>query len=409
MRNRLAILMALGMASAAPALAQLGVPPLGGTVGNVLGTVDRTLDPLEQTSQRAVTGATGLAERRLSRLSELVHRNRDSIEFDDAGEPARKGELLLLDPGDADIAAAQAAGFTLLGRETLGELGIGVARLGVPERMPLARAQAELRKLLPQANIAADSIHLPAGGSVTAARGRGATSAPTIDTPVGLIDGGVGPAIEVGPIRGFVAGASRASDHGSATASLLRGAGVRRIAVADVYGADPAGGNALAISRALDWLIGLRTRVISISLVGPNNPLLAQAIAAARRRGALVVAAVGNDGPAAPPTYPASYPGVIAVTGVDGRNRALTEAGRALHLDYAAPGADMVAANAAGRWVRIRGTSYAAPLVAARAAAVLSSDGAIAALDREAVDLGRKGADSTYGRGLLCDSCRRSR
>lgn len=184
---------------------------------------------------------------------------------------------------------------------------------------------------------------------------------------------------------------------------------MRRIAVADVYGADPAGGNALAISRALDWLIGLRTRVISISLVGPNNPLLAQAIAAARRRGTLVVAAVGNDGPAAPPTYPASYPGVIAVTGVDGRNRALIEAGRALHLDYAAPGADMVAANAAGRWVRVRGTSYAAPLVAARAAAVLSSDGAIAALDREAVDLGRKGADSTYGRGLLCGSCRRSR
>lgn len=409
MRNRLAILMALGMASAAPAPAQLGVPPLGGTVGDVLDTVDRTLDPLEQTTQRAVTGATRLAERRLSRLSELVQRNRDSIEFDDAGEPARKGELLLLDPGDADIATAQAAGFTLLGRETLGELGIGVARLGVPERMPLARAQAELRKLLPQANITADSIHLPAGGSSATAGGRGAASAPTIDTPVGLVDGGVAPAIGVGPIRGFVAGAPRASDHGSATASLLRGAGVRRIAVADVYGTDPAGGNALAISRALDWLIGQRTRVISISLVGPNNPLLGQAIAAARRRGALVVAAVGNDGPAAPPTYPASYPGVIAVTGVDGRNRALIEAGRALHLDYAAPGADMVAANAAGRWVRVRGTSYAAPLVAARAAAVLSSDGAIAALDREAVDLGRKGADSTYGRGLLCGSCRRSR
>jgi hypothetical protein len=409
MRNRLAILTALGALIAVPAFAQLGVPPLGGTVGNVLGSVDRTLDPLERTAQGVVTSAARLAEQRVSRLSELVRRNRDSIEFDDAGAPARKGELLLLDPAEADIAVAQGAGFTLLGRETLAELGIGVARLGVPGRMPLSRAEARLHSLLPQASITADNIHLPAGGSASATQARGPSGIAAIDTQVGLIDGGVGPATAVGPIRGFVAGAPRASDHGSATASLLKGAGVRRIAVADVYGADPAGGNALSISRAIDWLIALRTRVISISLVGPNNPLLGQAIAAARRRGAVIVAAVGNDGPAAPPAYPASYPGVIAVTGVDGSNRALIEAGRASHLDYAAPGADMVAANAAGRWVRVRGTSYASPLVAARAAAVISGDGVTAALDREAVDLGRKGADSTYGRGLLCGSCRRAR
>ncbi|WP_373289620.1 hypothetical protein [Sphingopyxis bauzanensis] len=33
----------------------------------------------------------------------------------------------------------------------------------------------------------------------------------------------------------------------------------------------------------------------------------------------LIVAAVGNDGPAAPPAYPACYRGVLAVTGVDAR------------------------------------------------------------------------------------------
>ena len=82
-----------------------------------------------------------------------------------------------------------------------------------------------------------------------------------------------------------------------------------------------------------------------------------------------MVAAVGNDGPAAPPAYPASYPGVLAVTGVDGRNRALIEAGRALHLDYAAPAADMRAVNAKGKWIKVRGTSFAVPFVAARAAA----------------------------------------
>lgn len=380
-------------------------------MGDVLGTVDRTLEPLEQTSQ-LTTDATKLAEQRVSRLSELVRRNRDSIEFDNAGEPARKGELLLLDPAHTDLMAAQDAGFTLLGRETLDELDIGVARLGVPKGMSLVRAEQALYKLLPQANIATDSIHLPAGGSASAGAEKSPSVMPGIATQVGLIDGGVGPATAAGPVRGFVQGAPRASDHGSAAASLLRSAGVRNIAAADVYGADPTGGNALAISRAVNWLISLRVRVICISLVGPNNPLLGQAIAAARRRGVLVVAPVGNDGPAAPPAYPASYPGVIAVTGVDGRNRALIEAGKALHLDYAGPGADMVAANAEGKWIRVRGTSYAAPLVAARVAATLANDNVTsitAALDREAIDLGRKGPDMLYGRGLLCGSCRRSK
>ena len=178
--------------------------------------------------------------------------------------------------------------------------------------------------------------------------------------------------------------------------------------MADIYGTDPAGGNALALVRALDWLTGGGARVISISLGGPNNTAVARAIAAAQRKGVVIVAAVGNDGPAAPPAYPASYPGVVAVTGVDGRGRALIEAGRAAHLDYAAPGADIAARNRSGKWARVRGTSYATPLVAARVAAALARGGNWrAALDREAEDLGPRGTDAQYGRGLLCRGCAR--
>src|SRR6185503_9552733 len=115
-------------------------------------------------------------------------------------------------------------------------------------------------------------------------------------------------------MRGFATGAPVASQHGSAVASLLAGAGVTDLRVADIYGTDPAGGNALALIRALDWLTGGGAKVISISLAGPNNSAVAKAIAAAQRRGVVIVAAVGNDGPAAPPAYPASYPGVVAVT-----------------------------------------------------------------------------------------------
>jgi hypothetical protein len=180
------------------------------------------------------------------------------------------------------------------------------------------------------------------------------------------------------------------------------------VLAADVFGNDPAGGNALAIVQALDWLAGSGARVISISLVGPRNAALQTAIEAVRRKGMVVVAPVGNDGPAAPPAYPASYPGVLAITGVDGNDRALIEAGRALHLDYAAPGADIRGRNKDGTWTRLRGTSYAVPLVAARAAAALEHGGPWEAeLDREAVDLGPKGPDAQYGRGLLCRGCGR--
>ena len=138
----------------------------------------------------------------------------------------------------------------------------------------------------------------------------------------------------------------------------------------------------------------------------PSARALLRDSAAAQARGVLIVAAVGNDGPAAPPAFPASYPGVVAVTGVDGRNRPLIEAGRASHLDYAAPGADMLAASADGRAAKVRGTSFAAPLVAGLA---FRAGGVTRALDAQAQDLGKKGADALFGRGLLCGACRNIR
>jgi hypothetical protein len=223
---------------------------------------------------------------------------------------------------------------------------------------------------------------------------------------VGVIDGGIAGSSRLVLQKGFATGAPKASDHASAIASLLTGAGTARIVGADVYGSDPAGGNALSIARALAWMKQEQVPVVSISLVGPANPLLARAVASARASGMVVVAAVGNDGAAAPPGYPASYPGVIAVTGVDGAGRALIEAGRATHLDYAAPGADMSAMVPGKGRVTLRGTSFAAPLAASRiaarrAAGATGASAALAAADAEALNPSRR-----TGRGILCNICR---
>jgi hypothetical protein len=405
---RIAIMAALGafLALGAPAAAQLALPQV--SVPAVDGIVRPATGMLGDIAAPVVASARMLAQARLERIDALVRRNREAIEFDLLGQPARRGELLLTDPTPDEIARAEARGFRLIAQEPIDGLELSVARLQIPRGISLGQAEKQLEAELPGAEIGADLLHFQAGGS-SGSRGAGAAPAgPDIATPVGIIDGAPGSQTAVREARGFAKGAPLPSNHGSAVASLLLQAGARNLRVADIYGADPAGGNALALARGLGWLVAQGSKVVTISLVGPRSPLVARAVAAAQHRGVAIVAAVGNDGPAAPPSFPASYPGVIAVTAVDGRNRPLIEAGRAAHLDYAAPGADMLAVDARGRSVRVRGTSYAAPLVAARLAAAWGPrDAAVARLDREARDLGTRGADAAFGRGLVCETCRR--
>ncbi|MBF9153104.1 S8 family serine peptidase [Novosphingobium jiangmenense] len=407
--KRLALSALLLCTVASPLAAQLALPPLREGIGRTLEGVGATLPPPGETLDGLSATVRTLAQARLERIERIARANRTAIDRDASGDLARRGELLMLDPSAAAIATAAQAGFEILSKERLDNCDMTVVRFGVPEGMSLAKAQALLQAQLPDATISADTLNF-ASGQASAARSvkvPAGSAMPAIDMAVGVIDGGAAGADEA---RGFAKGAPRAGDHGTAVVSLLRYAGVRRVVVADVYGSDPAGGNALAVARALDWLLTREIRVASISLVGPANPVLAKAIMAAQRKGMVIVAAVGNDGPAAPPVFPASYSGVIAVTAVDGRNRPLIEAGRALHLDYAAPGADLYASNAAGRRVKVRGTSFATPLVASRAALALARGGEVKArLDGEAIDLGPRGADRTFGRGLLCTLCRPGR
>jgi hypothetical protein len=111
-----------------------------------------------------------------------------------------------------------------------------------------------------------------------------------------------------------------------------------------------------------------RVPVVNLSLVGPPNTLLENVTRAMVARGYLLVAAVGNDGPAAKPLYPAAYPGVIGVTGVDERRRVLLEACRGPQVDFAAPGSAMVAA---GPEPRRRGASPLQRRISAAAAATI--------------------------------------
>ena len=69
-----------------------------------------------------------------------------------------------------------------------------------------------------------------------------------------------------------------------------------------------------------------------------------------------------------------AYPGVVGVTAVDARLKVLIEAARGPQVMFAAPGADLATAASGGNGYQgARGTSFAAPLVAALLATQLAT------------------------------------
>jgi len=127
----------------------------------------------------------------------------------------------------------------------------------------------------------------------------------------------------------------------------------------------------LRIVKALDWAVAHGARVVNMSFAGPHDPTLDAPIAAAFRKGVVLVAAAGNQGPASPPQYPAAYPQVIAVTATDADDRLFDHAGRGSHIAVAAPGVDVLAPVPDGAVDFVTGTSVAAAHVSGIAALLI--------------------------------------
>ncbi len=210
------------------------------------------------------------------------------------------------------------------------------------------------------------------------------------------------------------------SSHGTAVASLLVGrdaafagsAPGALLYAADIYCGQPAAAAAETIAQALAWMARERVAVVNISVVGPANRLLERAIETMNRQGHLIVAAVGNDGPAAPALYPAAYPGVVGVTAVTPARRVLPEAAQGAQVMFAAPGADLAVARGNGSYAVARGTSFAAPLVAGLLAESMrqpnpaAAQAALRQLSDGAIDLGAPGRDPVFGIGLVGEHTR---
>lgn len=332
-----------------------------------------------------------------------------AVEMDEDGYEVVAGEVLALLTDPRKLDELRALGLTVAVRDELPGLGLNLVSIKV---LP-GQAASLLSKLKGAASSAVFARnHLFAAGSIEENRStRRSTS--RRDRPrqgvVGLIDGGVTSSSLDGKVSvrssRFGGQLPSATQHGSAVAAVLADAGVKSLFAADIFSGRRATSSALI--RALDWMAQNKVPVINISLAGPPNDIVRQAVTVLASRGHMIVAAVGNGGPAAPPLYPAAYPEVVAVTAVDRSGAVYRRANRGPHVQFSAEGVGISVAQASGTSTLVSGTSFAAPIVSASIARLLTRpdrhlrERALAATVRKARDLGPKGRDPIYGFGLI--------
>ena len=346
-----------------------------------------------------------LALTRQAQVNALLRAEPRSVTLDPRGAPVLRGEFLALGLSAAQRAAVQADGFAADSQASAdAALGLDLVILRDTRGRSEAQALRALQQAAPGARFAYQHLYLPAGGSgdgiLESAAPPGSGSLPH---RVGLVDGGVDPAApalaraRIEPY-GCQAAVSR---HGTAVATRLVDGDPDTLYAANLWCGGVVGGETSGLVAALAWMAREGVPVINISLVGPDNPVLARAVQVMIASGHVLVAAVGNDGPAAPPLFPAAYPGVIGVSGVDAHDRVLPESASGSQVAFCASGV-------IGRGHdTMRGTSFASPIVARRAAQLLDAPqpGAAAQvlqrLAAEARALGSSGRDARCGFGLL--------
>ena len=206
--------------------------------------------------------------------------------------------------------------------------------------------------------------------------------------------------------------------HGTAIAGIIRAHGaVEGVApeakLLDVRVFEPeAGGTGtvattLALLRGLQWSTDTHARIVNLSLAGPRDALVGEAIAALVAKEIVVVAAAGNEGASAPNAYPAAFANVIAVTATDSGDALYTAANHGSYIALAAPGVDVLAPALFEAYQMNSGTSFAAAHVSGVIALMLERDPKLtnqkirAALQSGAKDLGPPGTDDQFGAGRV--------
>lgn len=387
----------------------------------------------------------GLATRRTARgvikVTRHVGRRARRIATAVVVRPARQvlrvaGEVVAVGIGQDELARLKSLGYVVKRRSNSNVLGKSVTRFEIPKASTLDKAKQEIRGIAPSSATVSNALYYRM--ALTSYKPSGepcgsrcevfeltkwqptASACLAKNTTIGVIDTRIdtahpsilGANVTVRTTRATDRQPS-SSDHGTGVVSLLvgrQGSEVHGISQeAKIFAVDAFHSNGdhdaadvYDLVLAIELLIEQGVKVINLSISGPANPILKQAIDHALDMGITIVAAAGK-----PETnalgYPGRYPGVVAVSSVNGRLLPSHLSLRGKHIAFAAPGVGLTVAGADNATIKVDGTSFAAPFVAAAFAMTpgeTHKDRELI-LRRSAKDLGAPGKDPIYGWGLI--------
>jgi type VII secretion-associated serine protease mycosin len=201
------------------------------------------------------------------------------------------------------------------------------------------------------------------------------------------------------------------ADNGVGIAGAAPGVHILPVRVLDAGGS----GSMSTVAAGIIWAADHGARVINLSLGGDSDSVgVRVAMQYAISKGAIVVAAAGNNGDKPVPernhpTYPGADPEAVAVAAVDASLNHPGFSNTGAYVDLAAPGVGVLSTFSSARnaYAFMDGTSMATPYVSAAAALVVATNPALkpaqvaATLEDTARDLGPAGPDGAFGHGLV--------
>ncbi|MRG87486.1 S8 family serine peptidase [Salinibacillus xinjiangensis] len=205
-----------------------------------------------------------------------------------------------------------------------------------------------------------------------------------------------------------VAGIIGAKNNGIGTIGVAPDANLYSVKVLDHNGQ----GYLSDIIAGIDWAVSNQMDIINLSLGTPYDSIsLKKAVDEAYANGVLVVAAGGNngnvDGLGNTVEFPAKYDSAISVGAIDGMNARASFSATGSELEVVAPGVGIVSSYLNNRYVKMNGTSMAAPYVSGLLALLKEANPTLNAvqlrnkLHHSVMDLGVAGRDNLFGFGLV--------
>ncbi len=145
-------------------------------------------------------------------------------------------------------------------------------------------------------------------------------------------------------------------------------------------------GNSFTLAYAIQYAIDQSVDAINMSFGNyASNPVIQEAVDDAVNAGICLIAAAGNAGTNIP-SYPAAYPGVIAVSALDSMEYRAAFSNYGDYVDVCAPGVNIYSSLAgAYEWGNWSGTSFAAPMVSGVCALILSEENELGPYEMESL------------------------